>query len=142
MDFLDPDIVKAFDNSDSAVRYWAAMGVLMREEKAVKKTRLTLLKALLDDSPSVRVIAAQALGQYGGDGDAVKALDVLLELADVNKNSVFVAMLAINGLDAMGGRAAGVKGRIAGLPKKAKRDTPRVGNYVGNLLRKVLADLD
>ncbi len=136
------DIVKAFDDSDSAVRYWAAMGILMREARAVKKTRLTLLKALLDDSPSVRVIAAQALGQYGGDGDAASALDVLLELADLDKNSVFVAMLAINGLDAMGDRAAGAKDRIAGLPKKANRDTPRVGNYVGNLLRKILADLD
>ena len=142
---LKPDVsgklVEGLADTDSAVRYWAAMGILMREKEAVKQTRKTLLEALSDDSPSVRVIAAQALGQYGTNADAAKALEVLLELADIEKNSAFVSMLAMNAVDAMDERAAAAKDRIAALPSKAKRNIPRAGGYVARLIEKTLADL-
>jgi len=89
----------------------------------------------------VRVIAAEALGRYGSDADATKALEVLLELADIETNSAFVAMLAMNAVDAMDKRAASAKNRIAALPSKAKRNIPRAGNYVSSLLKKTLTDL-
>ena len=73
-----------------------------------------------DSSGSVRAIAAQALGQYGTDADAAEALDVLIERGSVEKNSVFVAMLAVTALDEMGGRASSAKERIAALPQKPK----------------------
>jgi uncharacterized sulfatase len=114
----------------------------MRQKQAVRKTRKTLLEALSDDSPSVRVIAAEALGRYGKDADAAKALDVLLELANIENNSAFVAMLAMNAIDAMDERAAPAKDRIAALPSKAKRSIPRAGGYVARLIEKTLADLE
>ena len=105
------------------------------------RTRKTLLEALSDDSPSVRVIAAEALGRYGSDTDAAKALEVLLESADIETNSAFVSMLATNAIDAMDKRAAPAKNRIAALPPEAKRNIPRAGKYVSRLIAKTLADL-
>jgi uncharacterized sulfatase len=135
-------LAKAFEDEDSAVRYWGAMGILMREKAGVGETRETLLKALSDASPSVRVIAAQALGQYGEDEDAEKALDVLVELASIDENGVFVSMLALNAIDAMDERAKSAKEKIASLPQKPKGGLPRMGNYVPNLISKTVADLD
>ncbi|MBM4047388.1 MAG: sulfatase, partial [Planctomycetes bacterium] len=63
------ELKKAFQDTDSAVRYWAAMGVLMRGQRAVESAHAELHKALADESPSVRIVAAHALGQFGSDAD-------------------------------------------------------------------------
>ncbi len=139
-DSLD-ELQRLFEDKDGAVRYWAAMGILMRGADAVRATKATLDNALGDASPYVRAIAAEALGRYGDDADAAKALEVLLELADLDHNSVFVSMLAVNAIDAMDDRAAGAIDRIKALPKRPRSAPPRVGGYVGNLINKTLADL-
>ncbi len=138
-----PALVKAMADKDSAVRYWGAMGILMREKPGVLQARDTLIKAMKEDSSgSVRAIAAHALGQYGSDADAAEALEVLVELASADKNSVFVAMLAATALDEMDKRAGGARERIAALPRKAKNAPPRTGNYIGNLIEKTLSDIE
>jgi arylsulfatase A-like enzyme len=137
-----PKLVKAMGDKDSAVRYWGAMGILMRQRAGVEAARDTLAKAMKEDSSgSVRAIAAQALGQYGTDADAAEALDVLVELGSVDNNSVFVAMLAVTALGEMGERARSAKERIAALPKKPKNAPPRTEGYIANLLEKVMSDM-
>lgn len=137
-----PKLVKAMSDSDSVVRYWGAMGILMREKAGVQAAHDALVKAMKEDSSgSVRVVAAQTLGQYGSDADATQALDVLVGLASVEKNSVFVAMLAAAALDDMGQRARPAKERIAALPQKPKNAPPRTAGYIGNLLQKIEADM-
>ncbi|MFH1719398.1 MAG: sulfatase-like hydrolase/transferase [Planctomycetota bacterium] len=138
-----PKLVKAMADKDSAVRYWGAMGILMREHAGVKEARDTLVRAMKEDSSgSVRAIAAHALGQYGSDADAAEALEILVELASADKHSVFVAMLAVTALDDMDGRAKSARERIAALPRKAKNAPPRTGNYIGGLIEKTLADIE
>jgi arylsulfatase A-like enzyme len=138
-----PKLIEAMGDNDSAVRYWGAMGILMRQRPGVEAARDTLFRAMNEDSSgSVRAIAAQALGQYGSDADAAKALDVLLDLGSADKHSVFVAMLAVAALGDMGERARSAKDRIAALPKKVKNAPPRTGGYLANLLKKTLADLE
>ncbi len=137
-----PKLITAMEDSDSAVRYWGAMGILMREKTGVQAARETLIKAMKEDSSgSVRAIAAQALSQYGTDADAAQALDTLVELASVEKNSVFVAMLAAIALDEMGQRAHPAKERIMALPQKARKAPPRTGEYIGRLVQKLTTDL-
>lgn len=135
------ELERLFEDPDGAVRHWAAMGILMRGPEAVKSANATLQKALGDNSPYVRVIAAEALGRYGDDDDAAKALAVLLELASLDTNSVFVSMLAVNALDAMDARAKSAIETIKALPTRPRSSPPRVGGYVSNLLKKTLADL-
>jgi len=137
-----PKLLKAMADKDSAVRYWGAMGILMRERAGIEAARDTLVRAMKEDSSeSVRATAAHALGLYGTDADAAEALDVLVELGSVEKNSVFVAMLAVTALDEMGERAHSAKERIAALPQKPRNAPPRTEGYLARLLEKVRADM-
>jgi arylsulfatase A-like enzyme len=135
------ELVKALGDTDSAVRYWAAMGLLMRGAGALTTSRQALRSALADPSPSVRVIAAQALGQYGSPEDLDAALPVLIELAPPDTNGVYVSMLAMNALDYLDGKAAKGKSAIAAMPKLDPKADKRMSGYVGNLVRKTLADI-
>lgn len=134
------DLIEALGNDDSAVRYWAAMGILMRGADAVRAARVPLEEALADRSPYVRVVAAEALGRYGDERDAAEALRALLELAPLDKNGVYVSMLALNALDVLDEKAKPAIEAIRALPQKG-RVPPRTGGYVSRLLEKILADL-
>ncbi|MFQ5928264.1 MAG: sulfatase-like hydrolase/transferase [Acidobacteriota bacterium] len=142
---LDPEAVtelqKAFRDKDSAVRHWAAMGILMRGKNAVHSSKSQLHRALSDTSPIVRVIAAQALGQYGSDADLKEALPVLMELAALDKNGIYVSMLALNALDALNHKAASAAQAIKQLPTSEPSVNRRMRNYVPRLIQKILADL-
>lgn len=137
-----PELIKAFGDDDSAVRYWAAMGILMRGRDAVSAANDSLNQALGDASPYVRIIAAEALGRYGSDEDAAKALGVLLELAPVDANGVYVSVLALNAIDAMDERAKGALDTIRALPQQDPSVPQRMRSYVPNLIRKTTADLE
>lgn len=124
-------------DADSAVRYWAAHGYLVRQEvDDVLRTA-----AQKDASPYVRAIAAEALGRYGSEADAQAALDTLMELAPAGRNGLFVSILALNALDAMDGKAASAKEAISKLPKEAPGVADRFRSYIPRLIEKTLADL-
>jgi uncharacterized sulfatase len=128
-----PAIRTALRDDDSAVRYWAAMGVLMDGRRGVEAALDVLRVALNDGSPYVRIVAAEALAQYGDDADVRRGLAVLVERADADRNTVFVAMAALNALDALGGKASPVADAIKRLPKTAKVPDPRYDSYVPRL---------
>lgn len=133
-------LIAALDDADSAVRYWAAMGMLMRGSDAVKKAHGGLVKALKDPAPCVRLAAAWALAEHGPKADLDKALSVLLDLGDGNKHGIHLALMAGNALDYLDGKAAGVVDRIKALPKKAP-NAGRSGYGLAPLLEKTVADL-
>ena len=132
---------RALGATDSAVRYWAALGLLMRQEKGVEAGRDLLHKALADESPSVRVVAAQALAQYGPETDLKESLDVLLAAASLEDNSVYISMLALNAIDELDDKAASIRAAIAALPQQSPKTEGRMRAYVPNLIKKTLADL-
>lgn len=126
---------------DSGVRYWAAMGILMRGKEAVVATREDLRKALADASPSVRVVAAEALGRYGNEEDLKKSLDALKELVSPKKNGLFVSVAALNALGELGEKARPVLAEIQAAAKEKAMADPRYQNYVPRLVEKLTADL-
>jgi uncharacterized sulfatase len=136
-----PQLRRWLQDEDSAVRYWAAMGLLIRGASAIRSARDDLRTALSDPSPSVRVIAAEALGKFGDADDANKALSLLLELASPDKNSLFVSVLALNALDELDQKAAPVLSAIQALNGVPRPNTPRMNDYVPRLLEKIVADL-
>ncbi len=143
--FLKSDAVSnlktALQDSDSAVRYWGAMGILMRGRNTVVSAREELRRGLADASPYVRIVAAQALGQYGNDEDLRRSLAVLTELARLDKNGIYVSMTALNALDYLDEKAASVKQAISALPVSDPFVDRRMENYVPLLIKKILADL-
>jgi len=135
-------LLREFDDKDSAVRYWAATGMLIRGQAGVDAAHDELLDALEDESPIVQVVAAEALGRYGSDEDLQKSLKVLLSHANLQESGIFVAMMANNSLDYLDGKAASIKDQIAALPTKPKQEIKRMGAYVPNLIEKTLKDLE
>lgn len=135
------ELAKLITDKDSAVRYWAAMGYLIRGEKAVASGREQLLEALNDKSTAVVCVAAEALGRYGKGKDQSTAIDTLVKHADVSKNSVFTSMLALNALDYVDDKAKRHIATIKVLPTKGKITPARMGSYVPNLISKTAADL-
>ena len=135
------ELAKLITDKDSAVRYWAAMGYLIRGEKAVASGRKQLREALNDKSTAVVCVAAEALGRYGKGKDQSVAIDTLVKHADVSKNSVFTSMLALNALDYVDENAKRHIATIKVLPTKGEITPARMGNYVPNLINKTTADL-
>ena len=134
-------LTEALQDDDSGVRYWAAMGLLIRGESAVASTRVQLNKALADSAQPVRIIAAQALGQYGNAADVRQALSTLTKAADARQTGIYNAMLALNALDAMDNRARPQRDAIQSLPTSLPDANRRMRAYLPNLVKKTLADL-
>ena len=139
-DALDA-LMTAFTDEDSAVRYWAAMGLLMRGEAGVSLGRDQLRKALGDESPHVRIAAAEALGRYGNKEDITAALSVLLTLASPVDNGIYTSMSALNAIDYLDANAAPIADMVAELPDEDPNANGRMSAYAKNLIDKTLSDL-
>ena len=135
-----PRLLKALRDSDSAVRYWAAQGILMRGAAGLEKARPAIEKALTDSSPYVRITAAETLGRYGSAADLKKVLSLLIELAPADRNGAYVSLFALNALDALGPKAAPVKDAIASMKLVDAKAPVRAQKYGENIVKKMLAD--
>ena len=133
-------LLPLLDHSDSAVRYWAAMGLLMREQSGTAAGKDRLVKALQDGAPSVRVVAAQALAQFGEENALRPSLEVLIDCANIEKYGVCVAMMALNAIDAIGVRAEPIRSQVMGLPRESAETPQRMGSYVNRLVQHWLAE--
>jgi uncharacterized sulfatase len=134
--------LQTLDASDAAARYWGAVTFLGQGPAALEIGREDLRAALQDESPSVRIIAAETLGRFGDDEDLAASLPVLLDLADIERHGVYVAVAALNALDELDERAESVKDEIAALPRKADGVPQRMGDYADRLISKTLLDLE
>jgi len=138
--FVD-EMKQALQDTDSAVRYWGALGLLMRKQAGVAAAHDSLHHALQDSSPFVRIAAAEALGRYGNKADVAQALPVLLKLAPADTNGIYASMYAVNALDYLDDKAQGVVDQIKNLPTSDPQANGRMKAYVPNLVKKTLADL-
>lgn len=129
-----PTLVKRLTDSDSAVRWWAVLGFLMRGEKAVAAHETTLRKALGDASPFVRIAAAEALGRYGDKDSLAAALATLKELAPANKNGVLVSIPTLAAIEALGNRAEPILVAVRQLAPNGPSPDGRYNSYVPRLL--------
>lgn len=127
-------LIEGLSDADSAVRYWATLGLLIRGQASVTAQRTELRKLLQDNSSDVRVAAAEALATYGSADDQQAGLTALAELAGGVQQSVFTAVSAWNALDALGPRAEGTKKSLLGSPAKLDdAPHPRYSEYVSRL---------
>jgi uncharacterized sulfatase len=134
-------ITKLLANSDSAVRYWGALGLLMQERSGVKHGREFLIKALKDSSPYVRAIAGEALGKYGSKKEVSMAVKVLGEMADPIKNGCFPSMFAMNAIDHLDAKAKKLLPLIQSMPRTPTEVDKRFQGYVGRLVETTIKEL-
>jgi uncharacterized sulfatase len=128
-----PALVQGCEDEDSAVRTWAVTGLLVRERAGVAAGHGTLVSLLADPSPSVRVVAAEALARFGEPGDETLALRVLADHADASKQGVFVAVAALNSIDHLGPHAEPLRAVLRKQPA-VRAPHARYDSYVGRLL--------
>ena len=132
-----PELTNRLTDTDSAVRYWAALGFLIRGGDAVTNANEELRQSLKDESPFVRIVAAQTLGQYGTDSDRPGALKTLEAAAQARNNGVLVAVYALNAIDALGSKADSIRERIRTLEPKRPSPDVRYDEYVPRLIKLV-----
>lgn len=133
-----PFLIKNLDDNDPAVRYWSALGLLMRKEQGVNKGREKLIRNLNDSAPTVRIASAWALALYGNDSDLQQALQTLKNLADPVKNGGFVSLLAVNVIDLIGKKGEALKDYLKTMPTDDKSALPRNRGYVPRVLSHIL----
>ena len=132
-----PALRKALRDEDSAVRYWATLGILMRGQPAVRAARTELQTALKDSSADVRITAAQALGQFGSEVDLKESLPLLADHADWKQHDVFSALAALNSLDALGPKAAPLAALFKTMPTNGPAPDVRYKSYVARLVEEL-----
>lgn len=132
-----PELEKLLADSDSAIRYWAALGLHMRGAEGVTRGAPALRKALTDGSPYVRIVAAEALGTHGAEADLAPSLAVLRELAPPDKNGVFIAMAALSAIEALGPKAASLRDLVRTMSPNGPAPHDRFDSYVPRLIANI-----
>ncbi len=88
-------------HSEPGVRYWAAMGLMLRGREAVVGNVPALVARLDDESPAVRVMAAETLLRTGFTSEQ-KAIDVLAQACADGPEPPALAIQALNAVDDLG----------------------------------------
>jgi uncharacterized sulfatase len=136
-----PKVAKLLEHEDSGVRYWGAVGLLAHQDAGVRAAHDELVAALKDDSPIVRITAAEALGRFGSQGDADAAVDVLFDYIRP-EGDYFLAVAAWNALDYLDERARPSLELIKHVSTRWQAVPERLGEYATRLKGKTLADLE
>ena len=134
-------LINYLRDKDSAIRYWGAMGLLMRGKKGLSMTGKYLEKALHDDSPYVRVVAAETLGKFGNQDQVTQAVNILGQIADPIKNGCFPSMLAMNAIDHLDEKAKSLLPIIESMPQVPEGVDKRFQGYVGRLVKTTTEEL-
>ncbi len=134
-------LITYLKDQDSAVRYWGAMGLLMRGKKGVSASSKALESALRDASPYVRAVAAEALGKHGDERQIKRAVKTLGDLADPIRNGCFPSMLAMNAIDELDEKAKSLLPLIESMPQVPVGVNARFKGYVGRLIKTILGEL-
>ena len=118
---------------DSGVRYWGAIGAMVRGASAVTALLPELRRAATDVAPSVRIAAAEALVRFGGPAEVQLGFDALKASADPTKTSAYAGIAALNAIDALGAKAAPLHAFIKAMPSSDPQAVARGDGYVARL---------
>ena len=131
-------VIALMSDADSAVRYWGAIGLLIRGKEAVSMHEDTLVKALTDSSTAVRIVAAQALVQFGSKDLLDRSLGTLGSLAAPEKNGVLVSMSALAAIEAIGEKGSSLHSMIEALKPNGPSPHARYESYVPRLIKNIV----
>ncbi len=138
-----PSLLNALYDPDSAVRYWAATGFVIRGKNAVTAHADVMRIKLNDPSPYVQIAASEALARFGSTKDRSRATANLVQLCDAAKHDVFVSITAANSLDLLDrSQLLPFREAIKILPLEAKLPDARYSPYIPRLLGDLKQSLD
>jgi uncharacterized sulfatase len=120
------NVRSGLSDSNPIVRYWAAMGAVIRGREAVASAAAELEKLLGDSEPGPRIVAAEALGRFS-PSHRQRAVEVLLRDADTRTTGLWVAQLALYTLNQFTDLTDAEKAVVAGLPPETGARGARAG---------------
>jgi N-sulfoglucosamine sulfohydrolase len=123
------NLIRSLSSTDSAARYWAAVGLAALGHEA-RPAKDALLKALTDSSPSVRIAAAETLCMIGHTDEALPVL-----AAELKTGTDSVVIEAATALLALGPIAEPTLADVQTAKKRKLR-------YAGWALDHVLGNLE
>lgn len=129
-----PDLKAGFADKDSALRYWSAMGILMRGSAGLSAAHDEITQAAKDSSTYVQVVANWTLAKYGSDSERAAALPALANLANWSQHDVFTSISALNAIGDLGDKAKPIAEQLKALPAKGESPDARFNGYVARLL--------
>jgi arylsulfatase A-like enzyme len=133
-----PDLVKALDDENESVRWWAAQGCTVLGNKAADAEK-ALRARLNDDSLAVQVAAAEALAKQGHADAALPVLERVL----TQNAAPFAALQAANVLDRIGEQARPLlpvlQQRLKALP--SGKGANSASAYQQRILERIIAVL-
>ena len=115
-----PKLQEMLKADHPAVRYWGAVGCIILDKKAAPAKESLVDLANGDDSPNVRIAAAEAIA---GLGDTKLCLDVCTDL--LSHNNEWIALHAANVLQHLGDEAKPVLDEIQKAAKTSKNYVQR-----------------
>jgi uncharacterized sulfatase len=135
-----PKLKDGLKDGDSGVRYWAALGLAMRDAAVVNAAREELRAALKDESPSVRIAASRALGMHGSADDLALVIPVLKDLAAPDKNGIFVSLEVLSAIEALGKKAEPLREFLRTMPRQDPNANDRTTSYVPRMVEHLLGE--
>ncbi len=123
-----PALVELLRADDPAIRFWGATGLVALGAKARPATE-QLLAATQDESPEVRVLAAEALAHVGRLPEALPVL-----IAALQHDSAVIRLRALNVLDQLGQDA---RPALQAIQQAKPQSKGHVEDYVGRMVEYV-----
>jgi arylsulfatase A-like enzyme len=133
----DSRLADRLADSNSVIRYWGALGFLIRGDVCVSLHEKILVGLLDDPSMDVRIVAAQALGIFGSENARGQALRVLASLADPQTQGVMTSIAALAAIEAIGDRAGELRTMIGALKTEGPSPDDRYNSYVQRLIANI-----
>jgi arylsulfatase A-like enzyme len=121
-----PHLVALLQADDAALRWWGATGLAALGARAAP-AKEALHKSLQEESPAVRLAAAEALCNLSGYEQALPVL-----VAGLKHDSAFIRLQALNVLDRIGDQARSVLPAIRGA--RMEEGSP-VAEYVNRMVQ-------
>ena len=134
-------LLNGLKDEDSAVRYWSALGLLIRGKDETLEHADALRPLLKDESKPVRIVAAESLAQHGTKDDLDASLKVLLEYGHPKQNSIYNSLAALNALDRLGEKTRPVMATLQGWPMEGMPADHRAAPGIARLLTKIKSQL-
>jgi uncharacterized sulfatase len=133
----DSRLVDRLQDPNSVIRYWGALGFLIRGDACVSRHEGLLIRSLDDPSLHVRIVAAQALGSFGSENARRRALSELASLGDPQSRGMMVSMASLAAIESLGDSAIEVRSMIGAFKTEGPSPDERYNSYVPRLIANI-----